>query len=133
MSGTGKRTINYIGNLFRRRSACCSFYCRKGEIPINKETIITAIASVIAFILLTINTIAGTNFDVGSDVTTSIATLVFAGVMWFISHYWNQDYTATADKFTRAMRKAKKLAEEGDATLEDLLDAFDAERSENDD
>ena len=97
----------------------------------NKETIITAIASVIAFILLTINTIAGTNFEVGSDVTTSIATLLFAGVMWFISHYWNQDYTRTADKFTKAMRKAKRLAEEGDATLEDLLDAF--ERGDEDD
>lgn len=83
--------------------------------------------------MLTINTIAGTNFTVGSDVTTSIATLVFAGVMWFVSHYWNQDYTRTAAKFTKAMRKAKKLAEEGDATMEDIIDALEAERSEEDD
>ena len=97
----------------------------------NKETIITAIASVIAFILLTINTIAGTNFEVGADVTTSIATLVFAGVCWFVSHYWNQDYTRTADKFTKAMRKAKKLAEEGDATMEDILDAIGGEEDDD--
>lgn len=96
----------------------------------NKETIITAIASVIAFVLLCINTLAGTNFQMGADVTTSIATLLFAGGMWAVSHYYNQDYTSTARKFTKAMRRAKKLVEEGDATMEDILDVLEAERSE---
>jgi len=99
------------------------------------KTLITAIASAIAFILLVINTICKTNLTVDEEVITSIATLIACGVMWFISHYWNQDYTSTAKKFTKAMRKAKILAKEGDATLEDLLDAVveEAEREEEDD
>lgn len=51
----------------------------------------------------------------------------------FLTTYYNNDYTKTADKFTKAMRKAKKLAEEGDATMEDMLDVLEAERSEDDD
>ena len=50
----------------------------------NRQTLITAIASVIAFILLVINTIAGTNFSMSEDVITSVATLLSVAVMWFI-------------------------------------------------
>ena len=96
------------------------------------KTLITAIASVIAFILLVINTIFKTDFSIDEEVITSIATLIAVGVMWFISHYWNQDYTLIAKKFTKAMRKAKKLAQEGDNTLVDLIDAL-IEASENTD
>jgi len=96
------------------------------------KTLITAIASVIAFILLVINTIFKTDFSIDEEVITSIATLIAVGVMWFISHYWNQDYTLIAKKFTKAMRKAKKLAKEGDNTLVDLIDAL-IEESENND
>ena len=96
------------------------------------KTLITAIASVIAFILLVINTIFKTDFSIDEEVITSIATLIAVGVMWFISHYWNQDYTLIAKKFTKAMRKAKKLAQEGDNTLVDLIDAL-IEESENND
>ena len=97
------------------------------------RTLITAIASVIAFILLVINTVFKTNFSVDEEVITSIATLIAVGVMWFISHYWNQDYTDTAKKFTKAMRYAKQLAKEGDATLEDFIEAVVEEGEEHDD
>lgn len=97
------------------------------------RTLITAIASVIAFILLVINTIFKTDFQVSEEVMTSIATLLACGVMWFISNYWNQDYTRTASKFTRFMRMAKKLAEEGDNTLCDLADAIMEEVEEGED
>lgn len=93
------------------------------------RTYITAIASAIAFILLCINTFAGTDIKVGEDILTSIATLIFAGVMWFISHYWNQDYTHIAKKMTPIMRQMKEMAKEGDLTLLDSV----VERSERDD
>lgn len=99
----------------------------------NRQTLITAIASVIAFILLVINTIAGTNFSMSEDVITSVATLLSVAVMWFISNYWNQDYTRTARKFTKSMRIAKKLAKKGDATLEDLIEAITEEAAKYDD
>ena len=98
----------------------------------DNKTLITAIASVIAFILLVINTIFKTDFELSEEVITSIATLVSVGVLWAISNYWNQDYTSTARKFTKAMRKAKQLAKEGDRTLEDIIEAL-IEEAENDD
>lgn len=98
---------------------------------VNK-TLITAIVSAIVFIILCINTIAGTNIQVNEEIIQSVAVLISVGVMWFISHYWNQDYTTVAKKYTKAMRKAKKLAKEGDNTLIDLIDAI-IEESERDD
>lgn len=99
---------------------------------VNK-TLVTAIVSVIVFIILCINTFAGTDFKVNEEVITSIATLLSVAIMWFISHYWNQDYTLAAKKYTKAMRKAKKLAKEGDSTLIDLIDAIIEESERNDD
>lgn len=96
------------------------------------RTLITAIVSAIVFIILCINTIAGTNIQVNEEIIQSVAVLISVGVMWFISHYWNQDYTLAAKKYTKAMRKAKKLAKEGDNTLIDLIDAI-IEESERDD
>jgi len=99
------------------------------------KTIITAIASIIAFILLVINTFAGTNFQVNEDVLISVATLIFAGAMWFISHYWNQDYSNVAKKVTPIMRKIKKLEKEGDLTLFDqmlqLVEEWEADRDDD--
>lgn len=83
----------------------------------NKETLITAIASVIAFILVCINTLAGTDFQIPEDVIFSIATLIFAGGMWFVSHYWNQDYSEVARVITPIMRKVKILVKHGDRRL----------------
>lgn len=99
------------------------------------KTLITAVASAIAFILLVINTLFKTDLSVDEEIITSLATLIAAGIMWAISNYWNQDYTDTAKKFTQAMRKAKQLAREGDATLEDLVVAIvdEAEKEEEDD
>lgn len=88
----------------------------------NKQTLVTAIASLIAFVLLCINTIAGTNLAVSEDVITSVATLLAVGVMWFISHYFNQDYSMVARKMTPVMRKIKKLVKAGDLTLLDSID-----------
>lgn len=97
------------------------------------KTLVTAIASAIAFIVLCVNTFFKTDLSVNEDVITSLATLIACGVMWFISHYWNQDYTLAAKKYTKAMRKAKKLAKEGDNTLIDLIDAIIEESERNDD
>ena len=97
------------------------------------RTLITAIVSAIVFIILCINTIAGTNIQVNEEIIQSVAVLISVGVMWFISHYWNQDYTLAAKKYTKAMRKAKKLAKEGDNTLIDLIDAIIEESERNDD
>lgn len=85
------------------------------------KTLITAIASAIAFILLVINTIAGTNFSIPEDVLSSIAVLLAAGIMWAISHYWNQDYSNVAKKITPIMREIKRREEEGDLTLLDSI------------
>lgn len=97
------------------------------------RTLITAIASLIAFILLVINTIFKTDFQVSEEVMTSIATLLACGVMWFISHYWNQDYTLIAKRYTKVMREAKRLAKEGDNTLSDLANAIMEEVEEGED
>lgn len=88
----------------------------------NRQTLVTAIASLIAFGLLCINTIAGTNLEVSEDVITSVATLLAVGVMWFISHYYNQDYSMVARKMTPIMRKIKKLVKAGDLTLLDAIE-----------
>ena len=88
----------------------------------NKRTLITAIASIITFVLLCINTIAGTNLTVSEDVITSISTLLAVGVLWAISHYYNQDYSMVARKMTPIMRKIKKLVKAGDLTLLDAIE-----------
>lgn len=99
----------------------------------NKQTLVTAIASLIAFVILCINTIAGTNLEVSEDVITSIATLLAVGVMWFISHYYNQDYSMVARKMTPIMRKIKKLVKAGDLTLLDAIERLVEEWSDEDD
>ena len=88
----------------------------------NKETIITAVASVIVFIILCVNTFAGTDIQVPEDVIMSIATLLAAGIMWAISHYYNQDYSAVAQKITPIMRKIKVLERAGDLRLLDQIE-----------
>ena len=87
----------------------------------NKETLVTAIASIIAFILVVIKMLTGVDFNVSADVISAFATLVAAGIMWFISHYYNQDYSKVAQIITPIMRKLKKLAEEGDLRLLDQI------------
>lgn len=103
----------------------------------NKNTLITAIASVIAFILVAIKMLTGVDFAVDADVITAISTLVAAGLMWFISHYYNQDYSMIAQKITPIMRKLKKLEKAGDLTLLDqivnLVDEWEESGDEYDD
>ena len=88
----------------------------------NKKTLATAIASVIVFILLVINTIFNTDFQIPAEIVESLAVLIATGVMWFISHYYNQDYSAVAKRMTPIMRKIKKMEKEGDLTLIDAID-----------
>ena len=101
---------------------------------VNK-TLVTAIVSVIVFIILCINTFAGTDFKVNEEVITSVATLLSVAIMWFISHYFNQDYSDVAKKITPLMRKIKKLLKEGDSTLYDAIAhaVEEWEREDNDD
>lgn len=88
----------------------------------NKKTLATAIASVIAFVLLVINTFAGTNLSVPEDVINAVATLLAVGIMWFVSHYFNQDYSEVARKMTPIMRKIKILVKQGDMRLLDQIE-----------
>lgn len=100
----------------------------------DKRTLITAVASVIAFIILCINTFAGTNIQVPEDVINAIATLLAVGIMWFISHYFNQDYSEVARIMTPIMRKVKKLLKLGDTRLLEqiieLVNKWDEEHKE---
>ncbi len=102
----------------------------------NKNTLITAIASAIAFILLVIKMLTGIDFTVSTDVITAIATLMATGVLWLISNYFNQDYSKMAQIMTKIMRKLKELEEMGDLTLldqiQDLVDSWE-DGEENDD
>ena len=105
----------------------------------RKETLITAIASIIAFILVVIKMLTGVEFNVDSDVITALATIIAAGIMWFISNYYNQDYSKVAQRMTPIMRTIKKLEEAGDARLLDqiqhVIDTWEdnTEEEENDD
>ena len=83
----------------------------------DKRTLITAVASVIAFVILCINTFAGTDIQVPEDVINAVATLLAAGIMWTISHYFNQDYSEVARVITPIMRKIKTLVKHGDRRL----------------
>lgn len=100
----------------------------------DKRTLITAVASVIAFIILCINTFAGTDIQVPEDVITSAATLLVVGGMWFVSHYFNQDYSEVARIMTPIMRKVKKLLKLGDTRLLEqiieLVNKWDEEHKE---
>lgn len=100
----------------------------------DKRTLITAVASVIAFIILCINTFAGTDIQVPEDAINAIATLLAVGIMWFISHYFNQDYSEVARIMTPIMRKVKKLLKLGDTRLLEqiieLVNKWDEEHKE---
>ena len=98
-----------------------------------KKSLVTAIVSVIVFILLVISTIFDTNLEVPADILESVAVLIATGIMWFISHYYNQDYSAVAKKITPIMRKAKKLAKNGDNSLLDSIEILVKEWGGKDD
>ena len=102
----------------------------------KKSTLVTAIASLIAYILLVINTVSGTDFALPADVLSSIAVLLATLIMWVISNWFNQDYTLIARKSTPVMRKIKKLVNEGDLSLldaiEHLLEEWGDENDEDD-
>lgn len=99
----------------------------------NKKTLVTAIVSVITFILLVVNTVFNTDFQIPADILESVGVLIATAIMWFISNYYNQDYSKVAQKMTPIMRKAKKLAEEGDLTLLDSIEQLVEEWSEEND
>lgn len=100
------------------------------------KALATAIASAIAFVLLVVNTLSGQEFTLSEEVVNSIATLVAVGVMWFISHYYNQDYSGVAGKITPIMRKVKELEKVGDLRLldqiEHLIDTWEGDEDDDD-
>lgn len=86
------------------------------------KALITAIASIIAFILLVINTLTGLKIELSPETINAIATLAAVGIMWFIGHYYNQDYSGVAGKMTPIMRKIKILVKQGDLQLLDAIE-----------
>lgn len=90
----------------------------------NRKTkaLITLIASAIAFILLVINTLTGLKIELSPETINATATLAAVGIMWFIGHYYNQDYSDIAGKMTPIMRKIKVLVKQGDLQLLDAID-----------
>lgn len=86
------------------------------------KALVTLIASVIAFILLVINTLTGLKIELSPETINAIATLAAVGIMWFISHYYNQDYSEVAEKMTPIMRKIKILVKQGDLQLLDAIE-----------
>lgn len=104
----------------------------------NRKTkaLMTLIASVIAFIILVINTFTGLKIELSPETIEATATLLAVGIMWAISHYYNQDYSGIAGKFTPIMRKIKVLEKEGDLRLLDqielLIDTWEDDDDDND-
>lgn len=100
------------------------------------KALITLIASVIAFIVLVINTFTGLKIELSPETIEATATLLAVGVMWAISHYFNQDYSGIAGKLTPIMRKIKVLEKEGDLRLLDqielLIDTWEDDDDDND-
>lgn len=103
----------------------------------KKKALVTAIASVIAFILLVINTFTGANIQLDPEMIESIATLLAVGIMWFIGNYYNQDYSNIAEKMTPIMRKIKVLEKQGDLRLldqiENLIDTWEDDDDDDND
>lgn len=86
------------------------------------KALITLIASVIAFIILVINTFTGLKIELSPETIEATATLLAVGIMWAISHYYNQDYSKIAGKITPIMRKIKILEKQGDLQLLDAIE-----------
>lgn len=93
----------------------------KNNNDIDVRTVATAIASVFAYIILCLNTFKGLNISVNPEVIEAGSILIATGVLWFISHYFNQDYSPIARKITKVMRKLKKIAKTGDAAAFDEI------------
>ena len=102
----------------------------------EKRTLITAVASVIVFLILCINTVTGLKIELSPETINAIATLIAVGIMWFISHYFNQDYSEVARKMTPIMRKIKILVKQGDMRLldqiEHLIDTWEGDDYDDD-
>lgn len=101
------------------------------------KALITAVASVIAFIILCINMLTGLTIELSPETINAVATLLAIGIMWFISHYFNQDYSGIAGKMTPIMRKIKELEKAGDLRLMDqieyLIDTWEGDDEYDDD
>lgn len=91
---------------------------------VSVRTVATAIASVIAYIILCLNTFKGLDISVNPELIEAGSILIATGVLWFISHYFNQDYSPVAIKITKVMRELKKLAKSGDAAAFDEIIEF---------
>lgn len=94
----------------------------------DKGTKIRTVVSMLAFILLCVETLVGkdlSNFFT-TEVLTAIATLIVVGASWIASHWFNNDYTKEACESTGEMRlkkmakKAKIIGENFFDTVEDI-------------
>lgn len=100
------------------------------------KALITAVASAIAFIILCINMLTGLTIELSPETINAVATLIAVGIMWAISHYFNQDYSGIAGKMTPIMRKIKILVKQGDLRLldqiEHLIDTWEGDDYDDD-
>lgn len=99
----------------------------------NKKTLVTVIVSAITFILLVINTVFNTNFEIPADAMESIGVLIATLIMFVINHYYNHDYSSVARKITPIMRKIKVMVKAGDVELLDAVEQLVNEWSDGND
>lgn len=88
----------------------------------DKKTLATLIAAIITYGVLAVNTICNTNFEIPADVLLSFSMLIAAGIVWAISHYFNQDFSEISRRITTIMRTIKKMAKSGDLTILDQIE-----------
>ena len=102
----------------------------------DEKTLATLIAAIITYGILAINTICNTNFEIPTDVLTSMSALIAAGIVWAISHYFNQDFTQISRRITPIMRKIKQMAKNGDLTvldqIENIISQLETSKEEQD-
>lgn len=85
----------------------------------NKETIITAIVTLIVAIFDLLK-ICGVNVPIDNDAIYTVVSLVVAAVI-----YWrNQSWTRGGWTGTKIGRKIKELEKQGDLTLHDEVEAM---------
>lgn len=84
----------------------------------SKETITRAIVGVVLFILNGIKVKTGVDLFVGDEFLYAIADACYA--CWV--GYKNNDFSTVSARFTKIMRKVKKLVKTGDLSLLDAIE-----------
>lgn len=74
----------------------------------NKETRMRTVGAVVIYVinfLVVFHIINFTNEQV--EAITQITTMIITGIAWYLSHYYNNDFTEEAARHTGAMRQEK--------------------------